>query len=82
MRSSAPAPVAIAAAGAVSLAVAMGIGRFAFTPMLPLMMRGGANDATFLHDGAEDLQRLEINGSHGENDRSELFICGARPFWF
>jgi MFS family permease len=42
MRSSAPAPVAIAAAGAVSLAVAMGIGRFAFTPMLPLMMRGGA----------------------------------------
>src|SRR6195952_3248272 len=36
---------AIAIAGAVSLAVAMGIGRFAFTPLLPMM----------LHDGAIDL---------------------------
>lgn len=36
---------AIALAGAVSLAVAMGIGRFAFTPLLPMM----------LHDGALDL---------------------------
>jgi MFS family permease len=32
-------PLAVAAAGALSLAVAMGIGRFAFTPMLPLMIR-------------------------------------------
>jgi MFS family permease len=40
---SAPAP-AIAAAGLLSLAVAMGIGRFAFTPMLPLMVRGGELD--------------------------------------
>jgi hypothetical protein len=31
-------PVAIAFAGLVSLAVAMGIGRFAFTPLLPLML--------------------------------------------
>jgi hypothetical protein len=31
-------PVAIALAGLVSLAVAMGIGRFAFTPLLPLML--------------------------------------------
>ena len=37
----------IALAGAVSLAVAMGIGRFAFTPLLPMM----------LSDGVIDLQR-------------------------
>ena len=36
---------AIALAGAVSLAVAMGLGRFAFTPLLPMM----------LHDGVIDL---------------------------
>jgi MFS family permease len=35
---SAPGPWAIALAGAVSLAVAMGIGRFAFTPLLPMML--------------------------------------------
>ncbi|MFT3719126.1 YbfB/YjiJ family MFS transporter [Pseudorhodoferax sp.] len=40
-----PGPWAVALAGAVSLAVAMGIGRFAFTPLLPLM----------LHDGLLDL---------------------------
>jgi MFS family permease len=33
-------PVAACLAGALSLAVAMGIGRFAFTPMLPLMIQG------------------------------------------
>ena len=37
---------AVALAGAVALAVAMGIGRFAFTPLLPMM----------LHDGVIDLQ--------------------------
>lgn len=31
-------PLALALAGLVSLAVAMGIGRFAFTPLLPLML--------------------------------------------
>ncbi len=31
-------PVAIAVAGLVALAVAMGIGRFAFTPLLPMML--------------------------------------------
>ena len=36
---------AVALAGLVSLAVAMGIGRFAFTPLLPMM----------LHDGVVDL---------------------------
>ncbi|MEO5670306.1 MAG: YbfB/YjiJ family MFS transporter, partial [Ramlibacter sp.] len=34
-------PLAVCIAGALSLAVAMGIGRFAFTPMLPLMVQEG-----------------------------------------
>lgn len=38
-------PIAIALAGLLSLATAMGIGRFAFTPILPMM----------LHDGVVDL---------------------------
>jgi len=40
-------PLRIALAGLVALAVAMGIGRFAFTPIMPMM----------LHDGGVDLQR-------------------------
>lgn len=43
----APAPVGAAAvglAGLLSLAVAVGIGRFAFTPMLPLMIQDGLLD--------------------------------------
>ncbi len=40
-----PGPLAIALAGLVALAVAMGLGRFAFTPLLPMM----------LHDGVVDL---------------------------
>ncbi len=40
-----PKPIAIALTGMLSLAVAMGIGRFAFTPLLPMM----------LHDGVIDL---------------------------
>ena len=34
-------PLAIAVAGMVALAVAMGIGRFAFTPLLPMMLHDG-----------------------------------------
>jgi hypothetical protein len=37
-------PLAVALAGLLSLAVAMGIGRFAFTPMLPLMIQAGQID--------------------------------------
>jgi Uncharacterised MFS-type transporter YbfB len=37
-------PWRIAAAGMVALAVAMGIGRFAFTPLLPMMLAEGAVD--------------------------------------
>jgi hypothetical protein len=37
-------PWRIAAAGMVSLAVAMGIGRFAFTPLLPMMLAEGMLD--------------------------------------
>src|SRR6476660_9894146 len=35
---------AVGVAGLLSLAVAMGIGRFAFTPMLPLMLQAGQLD--------------------------------------
>lgn len=40
----APGPWAVALAGAVALAVAMGIGRFAFTPVLPMMLTDGVID--------------------------------------
>jgi hypothetical protein len=46
MQPSAASPAAVAGAGVLSLAVAMGIGRFAFTPLLPLMVRGGEIDVT------------------------------------
>ena len=42
-------PVLIALTGMLSLAVAMGIGRFAFTPLLPMMIHDGAVD---LHTGS------------------------------
>ncbi|MFM8466692.1 MAG: YbfB/YjiJ family MFS transporter [Oxalobacteraceae bacterium] len=37
-------PLAIALTGTLSLAVAMGIGRFAFTPLMPMMLRDGLLD--------------------------------------
>ena len=39
-----PSFLAVCTAGLLALAVAMGIGRFAFTPMLPLMIRAGSAD--------------------------------------
>jgi len=38
VRSTIPTPLTIALAGLVALGVAMGIGRFAFTPLLPMML--------------------------------------------
>jgi len=40
----APSPRLVAIAGVLALAAAMGIGRFAFTPLLPLMARAGQLD--------------------------------------
>src|SRR5476649_1241293 len=34
-------PATISAAGFISLAIAVGVGRFAFTPLFPLMVRDG-----------------------------------------
>ncbi|MBE7245430.1 MAG: YbfB/YjiJ family MFS transporter [Actinomycetospora chiangmaiensis] len=41
-----PSPWPVVGSGLVALAVAMGIGRFAFTPLMPLMMRDGTLTAT------------------------------------
>ncbi|MDE1172254.1 MAG: YbfB/YjiJ family MFS transporter [Parvibaculaceae bacterium] len=40
-------PLAIALVGTIALAVAMGIGRFAFTPLLPMMLHDGTLDLHF-----------------------------------
>lgn len=48
-----PIAIAIAFAGLLSLAIAMGIGRFAFTPLLPMM----------LHDGVSAVNRPVRFGS-------------------
>lgn len=57
-RSRSPAPMIVALTGALSLAVAMGIGRFAFTPLLPMMLRDGVLD---LH-GASTLATANYLG--------------------
>jgi MFS family permease len=47
--SNAAEPLIVALAGALSLSIAMGIGRFAFTPLLPMMLH---DDVIDLHGGS------------------------------
>jgi MFS family permease len=84
--SPAPTPLALVMAGALSLAVAMGIGRFAFTPMLPLMIQerqldvaaGGwlaaANYAGYLLGG---LTASRVRWSAGRLSAVALLLTGA-----
>src|SRR5215471_18919618 len=74
----------VVAIGVVALAVAMGIGRFAFTPLLPLMLRDGtmsaaagaewaaANYAGYLI-GALSASRFSLNPRLGLS----LGLCGV-----
>ena len=60
--------------GAIALAIAMGIGRFAFTPMLPLMLRDGTlNTAT----GAEWAAANYLGALCGARSAS-LFVSNPR----
>lgn len=60
-----PLIIAIAIAGMVSLAVAMGIGRFAFTPLLPMM----------LHDDVIQLSAANYLGY-----RVGAMACAMQPW--
>ena len=53
-----PSSTRVVLAGALTLAVAMGIGRFAFTPLLPLMMQEGLIDAA----GGAELAAVNYRG--------------------
>jgi hypothetical protein len=62
---------AVALAGAVSLAVAMGIGRFAFTPLLPMM----------LHDGVVDLPTASwLASANYLGYRAGALLCTFQPW--
>jgi hypothetical protein len=39
---------------------------------------GCTDDPALVNDGSEDLQGLQVDRSHTENDISELFICASR----
>jgi hypothetical protein len=67
-----PSPLIVGLAGAVALAVAMGIGRFAFTPILPMM----------LHDGVVDLPRASwLASANYIGYLVGALLCAAGP-WF
>jgi MFS family permease len=62
---------AIALAGAISLAVAMGIGRFAFTPLLPMM----------LHDRVIDLHGASwLAGANYLGYLAGALLCTFQPW--
>lgn len=62
---------AVALAGAAALAVAMGIGRFAFTPLLPMM----------LHDGVIDLHAASwLASANYLGYLAGALMCTFQPF--
>jgi hypothetical protein len=61
--------------GVVALAVAMGIGRFAFTPLMPLMLRDGTLSAA---DGAEWAAANYVGYLLGAMTASHLFSADPR----
>ena len=68
----------IAIAGSVSLAVAMGIGRFAFTPILPMMLGEGTLDPGKVFV----VERCEVDahglGAEGLTQGAEFRLRGHR----
>ena len=64
----------VCAAGLLALATAMGIGRFAFTPMLPLMIGAGSADVV----AGGWLAAPIISGSIGVNAKRPMPIAVAR----
>ncbi|CAN5772135.1 YbfB/YjiJ family MFS transporter [soil metagenome] len=64
-------PSAVALSGMVSLAIAMGIGRFAFTPLLPMM----------LHDGTLDLSTASwLASANYLGYLSGALLCTFQPW--
>ena len=65
-------PYAVAAAGLLALSVAMGVGRFAFTPLLPMM----------LHDGVIDIaQGSWLATANYFGYLVGALLCMALPWW-
>ena len=70
--------MAIAIAGCVALAVAMGIGRFAFTPILPMMQ---ADYGMTVGQASHRLSRYAIDASSGGLTRLGDQPVGRNPNW-
>lgn len=67
-----PSSLLIALTGLLSLSIAMGIGRFAFTPVLPMM----------LHDGTLDLPTGSwLATANYIGYLLGALLCAASPFW-